>query len=148
MCDCNKAAATIINSEHITACVCEPTSFPFECSRHPGCAKTEHLWKLCRSRPEYHEASQAHCLPVTAVATSGKPPSLLQRAANLAGAAVDFARDGFHLTTAEQQAERLAICSACDRHDGGVCLECGCILAIKVTGRAFSCPLKKWPGDV
>ena len=73
------------------------------------------------------------------------PPSLARQAWNLAQSLADFVADGCHLVSAEQYRRRLEICDACrDRRDNR-CLKCGCRLSLKARGRAFQCPLAKWP---
>lgn len=74
-----------------------------------------------------------------------RPPSLLQQGWNVAQALAAFTADGFQTVTKEQYEARLAICETCDRRRGTRCLQCGCGLALKAKGRAFQCPLKKWP---
>jgi len=74
-----------------------------------------------------------------------RPPSLMQQGWNVAQALAAFTADGFKTVTAEQYEQRLAICDTCDRRSGTRCLQCGCGLALKARGRAFQCPLKKWP---
>lgn len=74
-----------------------------------------------------------------------KPPSLPRQAWNLARSLADFVADGMHTVTADQYRQRLEICDACDRRRGNRCMECGCRLSLKARGRAFRCPLDKWP---
>jgi len=76
-------------------------------------------------------------------------PSLLEMASNLAGATVKFVASGFATVTAEQHAERMAICNACEFWDGrarkgmGKCLKCGCTGA-KQWVAVSVCPIGKW----
>jgi hypothetical protein len=42
---------------------------------------------------------------------------------------------------------RLAICDACPRRNGEHCGACGCNISIKAKGKAWKCPLEKWPGQ-
>lgn len=72
-------------------------------------------------------------------------PSLVQRAANAAGAVVSAVADGFTAVSTEQQAARLAVCETCEAFDGDSCRECGCRASWKARLRAWNCPLKKWP---
>ena len=74
-----------------------------------------------------------------------KPPSLSRQAWNLARSLADFAADGFKTVTEDQYRERLEICDTCDHRRGNRCLKCGCRLSLKACGRAFKCPLNKWP---
>lgn len=72
-------------------------------------------------------------------------PGFSARVWNLTKALTAFVADGLKTVTPEQYQERLQICDTCDRRQGGSCLECGCNLALKAKGRAFKCPLGKWP---
>lgn len=72
-------------------------------------------------------------------------PSLPQQGWNLARSLTAFIADGFKTVTKEQYEQRLQICDTCDRRRGTRCLQCGCGLTLKAQGRAFQCPLKKWP---
>jgi len=72
-------------------------------------------------------------------------PSFLDQARNLAQSLGDFVRDGCRLVTQEQYLERLTICDGCEHRRGRRCLVCGCRLYLKARGRAFRCPLGKWP---
>lgn len=74
-----------------------------------------------------------------------KPPGAVTQVWNLAEALSAFVSDGLRLVAPEQYRQRLAICDTCDRRDGNRCLECGCQLLLKARGRAFRCPLDKWP---
>jgi len=72
-------------------------------------------------------------------------PSLLQLGWNLTQSITAFVADGLQTVTKEQYEARLAICDTCDRRQGTRCQQCGCDLAVKAKGRAFQCPLGKWP---
>ena len=72
-------------------------------------------------------------------------PPLHRRAWNLARSLADFLADGCTTVSKDEYAARLAICDTCDRRQRNGCLECGCWLAVKARGRAFQCPLDKWP---
>ena len=69
-----------------------------------------------------------------------KAPSLPRQAWNLARSLADFSADAF-----DEYRERLQTCDGCDRRRGNRCLKCGCRLSLKARGRAFKCPLDKWP---
>lgn len=73
--------------------------------------------------------------------------SLMQKAINVAGAAVSVATKGFHFVTPEQLKERKDICSSCISRNpkDNSCLKCGCNLGYKPQLTAFDCPDKKWP---
>ena len=72
-------------------------------------------------------------------------PPMRQRVWNLARSLTDFVMDGLKTVTAEQYEDRLKICDGCDRRREDYCVECGCSLSLKARGRAFQCPLQKWP---
>jgi hypothetical protein len=72
-------------------------------------------------------------------------PSAARRAWNLAGALASFVCDGCAMVSKEVYEIRLGICDDCDRRDGNWCAQCGCRLSLKARGRAFKCPLGKWP---
>jgi len=74
-----------------------------------------------------------------------RPPSLHRQAWNLTVSLAAFVADGCHTVTAEQYRRRLEICDACDQRRGNRCLKCGCRLSLKARGRAFRCPLDRWP---
>lgn len=76
---------------------------------------------------------------------SKRPPSLSRQAWNLARSLADFVADGLRTVTADQYRQRLEICDTCDRRRGNRCMVCGCRLSLKARGRAFRCPLDKWP---
>jgi hypothetical protein len=76
---------------------------------------------------------------------SQKPPPLVRQAWNLARSLADFVADGCKTVSEEQYRGRLEICDVCDRRRGNRCLQCGCRLSLKARGRAFKCPLDKWP---
>lgn len=72
-------------------------------------------------------------------------PSLPRQAWNLARALAEFVADGCQRVDAEAYRLRLETCDACDARRGNRCLKCGCRLSLKARGRAFRCPLDKWP---
>jgi hypothetical protein len=74
-----------------------------------------------------------------------QPPPLRIQAWNLAAALTAFVADGFRTVSKEAYEARLNICNRCDERRGTSCLQCGCRLAWKASGRAFKCPLDKWP---
>lgn len=55
-----------------------------------------------------------------------------------------FAGDGFRLVDADEYAERLGICDACEHRTGQRCGSCGCFIVLKAKGRAWACPEGKW----
>lgn len=103
---------------------------------HPG------ICGMCRMRT-------VHCdnlrpAPSTKTVSRSRPP-LIRQAWNLAQAIRDFSADRFRTVTPEQYAQRMEICEGCTERRGSRCLQCGCNLSLKARGRAFQCPLKKWP---
>jgi hypothetical protein len=56
------------------------------------------------------------------------------------------------LSTPEEMAKKLAICSSCEHLDSSVtprmCTACGCGVDLKVKKRTTSCPLGKWVATV
>ena len=77
--------------------------------------------------------------------TDRKMPPLGGRAWNLAKALTAFAADGCRTVPKATYRIRLQTCAACARREDNWCLECGCFLPIKAKGRAWHCPLGKWP---
>lgn len=76
-----------------------------------------------------------------------RPPSLFQKAWNVAKATAAFVADGLATVDAAEYHRRLSICDSCKERRGNRCLKCGCRLALKARGRAFACPLGKWKAD-
>ena len=76
---------------------------------------------------------------------SAKKPSIPDRAWNLAKALTVFAVDGCRTVPKATYRIRLQTCAACPRREDNWCLECGCFLLVKAKGRAWNCPLDKWP---
>ncbi len=74
-------------------------------------------------------------------------PPLSRQVWNLTQALADFVVDGCRTVSPEEYRQRLEICDTCNRRRGGRCLVCGCRLSLKARGRAFRCPLHKWPGQ-
>lgn len=73
------------------------------------------------------------------------PPMWLDKAWNLAGALSAFVADGLRTVDESQYEARLQICNACPQRRHDTCTRCGCRLSLKARGRAFVCPLGKWP---
>jgi len=59
----------------------------------------------------------------------------------------DTASTGQILATQEVQEERKSICYACEHYDveDHRCKACGCMLSVKISMSANSCPKNKWP---
>jgi hypothetical protein len=71
-------------------------------------------------------------------------PPLKAQASNLFQSVVAFVGDGCALVDDTEYRQRLETCRACDRRTGKRCTACGCWIALKARGRAFSCPLGRW----
>lgn len=82
------------------------------------------------------QSSTTRAAPVT--------PSLAARAVGAVNDAASFAASGFQTVDRAEYQRRLTICDACDRRQGQMCLQCGCVLAVKAWGAAWHCPLDKW----
>ncbi len=74
-----------------------------------------------------------------------KPPSLARQAWNLSQALADFVADACRTVSESEYRQRLEICDACKYRRRNRCIRCGCRLSLKARGRAFKCPIKKWP---
>ena len=77
--------------------------------------------------------------------TNRKMPPFGGRAWNLTKALAAFAADGCRTVSKATYRIRLQTCAPCPRREENRCLECGCFLPIKAKGRAWQCPLDKWP---
>jgi len=98
---------------------------------------TEDECRGCALAGFYYQSSSGGRLP---------PPTAIQMAKNAAKAAVAFINDpGFVSDVAYKQ--RMSICNSCKYFTGQRCLhpDCGCIILAKARGKAFDCPIKKWP---
>lgn len=77
-------------------------------------------------------------------------PSLVQKAANFATAAVQHVAAGMPMASDEEVARRFAICQACEHFDGDACRKCGCAVKrertffSKLSWASQSCPVGKW----
>lgn len=103
---------------------------------------------ICRTCRQYHvPCPEPRPLPSPEelVPAPQQPPSFGRKLWNLAKALTDFVADGLTTVSAEEYAERLAICDECPERQGNHCVKCGCRLSLKARGRAFQCPLEKWP---
>ena len=84
----------------------------------------------------------------TAAPSPKRMPSLSKQAWNVASSIAAFVADGLSTVSSAEYKTRLDICDTCERRDDRRCAECGCVLALKAKGRAFTCPLGKWPAVV
>jgi hypothetical protein len=73
-------------------------------------------------------------------------PSWWTQITSAAGAVVEFAASGFKVATEAEQADRLAICQACEHYDAEAdrCRKCGCFSAVKAWVAVQHCPIGKW----
>lgn len=79
------------------------------------------------------------------VGSQRRSPGVISQAWSLTQAMTAFVADGCRTLSAEEYQARLTVCDGCDRRRGNRCMECGCRLSMKARGRAFHCPLNKWP---
>lgn len=75
----------------------------------------------------------------------GQMPSLPRQVWNLATSLADFVVDRCRTVTEDEYRQRLEVCDACEERRDNRCTKCGCYLSLKARGRAFRCPLDKWP---
>lgn len=89
-------------------------------------------------------AANGSCKPC-----GGVPGRMVERASRAMRTAARWARNGFRVATAEEQAERAEICKVCQHFNETTCGLCGCVLALKrriVAGvGASDCPAGLWP---
>ena len=109
--------------------------------RTPGNLVNRAICNQCSAR---HLPCAEPRTPQDKSADSGTP-SLLRMGWDVAKSLVAFAADGARTVSKEQYGVRLEICDGCDRRRNDRCLACGCRLSWKARGRAFRCPLGKWP---
>lgn len=110
--------------------------------RTPGQLVTAEICQSCTARlsespPALNRKDRSGCCSAT--------PSLLRKGWNAAVAVAQFVADGGWTLTPEEFRFRLEICETCDRRKNNTCTACGCNLTLKARGRAFNCPLGKWP---
>lgn len=100
---------------------------------------------VAMGRQDYVELLCEHFEPAPAPLPM---PSLLKRAANLAGAVVQHLAAGMPEVTEAGFNARMAVCRGCEMlRPGDVCGHqgCGCFLQIKAHWADQACPLGKWP---
>ena len=107
--------------------------------RIPGGMVSHSICNMCQLRGT--EDSD----PVVSQTRKDTYPSMLKRSWNVAAALAAFVADGGRVLSESHSRERLETCDVCDRRQGNHCGECGCRLSIKARGRAFACPIGKWP---
>ena len=77
-------------------------------------------------------------------------PTAISKITSLLDAANKFISDGAEIVSADEQAERLAICNGCPKYNSsaflgtGSCRLCGCSMKLKTRARSFACPLQNW----
>ena len=76
---------------------------------------------------------------------AGQRPRLLRQAWNVTQAMAAFVADGCRTLDEDAYRQRLEVCEGCGQRQGNQCVSCGCRLTLKARGRAFQCPLGKWP---
>ena len=118
--------------------------------RHSAVATTNNqvTFSVCRICPvRTVPCENRRPVPTEEELVKAESASLGRMAAGFTRSMVDFAKDGFRLVSDEQYEERLAICHACDFYvrKANRCRKCGCGLRYKPRGRAFRCPVDKWP---
>lgn len=91
--------------------------------------------------------------PGMPVALEAQPPSLLDKAVNLAVALFEHVAAGMPLVDAETAEARLAICRTCLEFfdaERVVCThkKCGCQMEVKITWAEQACPIGKWPAVI
>jgi hypothetical protein len=124
----------------MTGCQCHGPGY---CERH-GVNKTKTWFALCKTSEKYFSAWEQGKGPGQKFGKSGTEPTIVKKAWNLAASLAKFVCDGFKLATKEEYTRRMMICDGCERRNGNWCRECGCNLSVKVRGRVFECPIKKW----
>ena len=111
-----------------------------------------HFWHVCRNTPNYDPRydniwQQEFGVPADLPARPAEPP-LVEQVWNFAKAMKDFVADGLQTVSSDEYAARLAVCEECNQRVENRCLLCGCYLSLKARGRAFTCPLEKWPQNL
>ena len=119
--------------------------FVFYC-RHSAIRSPENLvvgsmCAICSVR----ETLCAHPRALPGEADPKSAPPWYRKLWNLTTSVASFVADGMKTVTKEQYDERLAICALCPERNANSCTRCGCNLTLKAQGRAFECPLNKWP---
>ena len=109
----------------------------------PGHRVTASICLTCKLRSSVCEEPRS----IDEVKNPKKVPSLAKRGWNLTKALTTFVSDGCQTLREEDYQTRLQICDTCARRREDHCLECGCRLSLKARGRAFRCPLGKWPTE-
>lgn len=129
-----------------TSCQCEQAGF---CRRHQ-CTKTEHWWKLCRTREDYFRLWEEGRGPGQNRPTR-KAPGILRRAWNYFHALWRHLKNRRLMVSRNTHQARLRICQECTSYEPTkqLCLErnCGCYVHHKARWASEDCPLRRWPGQ-
>ncbi len=104
---------------------------------------TAEICRLCTQRTV--ACPDPRPLPTPEDLVLKEAPPLKRQLWNFTKAITEFVADGLKTVSQEEYAARLAICEDCEERRGNRCLKCGCRLSWKARGRAFQCPLEKWP---
>lgn len=112
--------------------------------RIKGAVKAESIYLPCRGPSKYK-------IPPTIPSENKEPPKkslppISKQIKNALWAGIDFLKNP-ELVTDKLYLERLKVCNTCEERVDNRCSKCGCFLATKAKGAAFSCPLLKWPGE-
>lgn len=119
-------------------------SGPGWCERH-RCEKDLVRYQLCQARGDYFRLWEEGRGPGQVRLQPGPNPSVRHVFWNLAESLAAFIADGCKTVSKEQYQQRLEICAECPERQHNTCRRCGCRLSLKAQGRAFTCPLGKWP---
>lgn len=88
------------------------------------------------------EGESAARIPPPVEASGRKKPTLARMARDFAAAMKAAAADGFQRVSEAEYLERRRLCSDCS--GGWRCPECGCVIRLKATMRAWHCPRGIW----
>lgn len=121
---------------------CERCGRTTRIARHPS----EIKMRCGVEAPQGYDVATSYQFPQRpdADADSVKPMSAWEKAKSFGRSIAAFALDGMAMVDATEYDRRLTICDACKHRSGSSCSICGCRLALKAKGRAFSCPLGRW----
>jgi len=98
--------------------------------------------RVCREAGIFFDAEP---IEVEHTIKRSKDYSLWSRPWNLLKSLRDFTKDGCRTLSVDDYKRRLDVCTACPQRERNKCGICGCYLSLKARGRAFRCPLDKWP---
>jgi hypothetical protein len=111
--------------------------------RTPAQQVTTEVCAACRWRtvpcPHPHEAA--------AILAAARGPTWFATGWNLAQSLAEFVADGLAFVSSQTYEARLEVCDQCEQRIDTHCRICGCRLALKARGRAFQCPLGRWPDE-